>query len=198
MEAILKRRHWVFDMDGTLTKAEHDFEAIRKALDIGPRIPILEALNALPENEAQEKRVLLDKMERDVAERAAPMPGAKELLDSLQNLGVRLGILTRNNRTCTHITLAACGFDHYFNKADILHRDSCPPKPEPDGVHQLMRNWQADASDAVVVGDYLFDLQAGKRAGAATIYIDTSALFPWAEHSDISISHLEELLPLPG
>ena len=29
-------KHWVFDMDGTLTVAVHDFAAIREALDIPP------------------------------------------------------------------------------------------------------------------------------------------------------------------
>lgn len=31
---LARRRHWVFDMDGTLTVAVHDFAAIRRALEI--------------------------------------------------------------------------------------------------------------------------------------------------------------------
>ena len=41
-------RHWVFDMDGTLTVAVHDFAAIRQALAIPPEHDILTHLAALP------------------------------------------------------------------------------------------------------------------------------------------------------
>ena len=45
-------RHWVFDMDGTLTVAVHDFAAIRVALAIPPEDDILTHLAALPAEEA--------------------------------------------------------------------------------------------------------------------------------------------------
>lgn len=48
-------RHWVFDMDGTLTRAVHDFPAIRRALDIPEQDDILLHLAALPEAEAAAK-----------------------------------------------------------------------------------------------------------------------------------------------
>ncbi|MCT4836751.1 hypothetical protein LZK55_31615, partial [Pseudomonas aeruginosa] len=51
-------RHWVFDMDGTLTRAVHDFPAIRRALDIPEQDDILLHLAALPEAEAAAKHVL--------------------------------------------------------------------------------------------------------------------------------------------
>ncbi|KAF1011751.1 MAG: hypothetical protein GAK32_00637 [Pseudomonas fluorescens] len=41
-------KHWVFDMDGTLTVAVHDFAAIRVALDIPAEDDILTHLAALP------------------------------------------------------------------------------------------------------------------------------------------------------
>ena len=41
-------RNWVFDMDGTLTVAVHDFAAIRVALDIPAEHDILTHLAALP------------------------------------------------------------------------------------------------------------------------------------------------------
>ena len=197
MKNILLKQHWVFDMDGTLTVAVHDFEAIRKALDISPRVPILEALTAMPAAEAEAKRVILDEMERETATRSTPMPGAAELLESLHQRGVRMGILTRNNDVSAEITLAACGFDKYFHPDEILHRDSCSPKPEPDGIHYLLKRWGAPQDDAVMVGDYLFDLQAGKRAGVSTVYIDNSGQFEWEEFADVSVTDWHSLLPLP-
>lgn len=197
MKEILLRNNWVFDMDGTLTVAAHDFEAIRGALGIGSKVPILEAIAALPTEQAREKTLLLDELERETASRSMPMPGAAELLDALHRRGARLGILTRNNHANAVTTLAACEFAHYFADGDILHRESCAPKPEPDGVECLLRQWNSEAQDTVMVGDYLFDLQAGKNAGAATIYIDCSGRFEWAALADISVTNFESLLPLP-
>ena len=41
---ITEVRHWVFDMDGTLTIAVHDFAAIRRALEIPEEDDILQNL----------------------------------------------------------------------------------------------------------------------------------------------------------
>ena len=56
--ALASLRHWVFDLDGTLTKAVHDFALIRRALEIPPEADILGHLAALPAGVAQQKRDL--------------------------------------------------------------------------------------------------------------------------------------------
>ena len=60
-------RHWVFDMDGTLTVAVHDFPAIKRALDIPQDDDILHHLAALPEAEAAAKHAWLLEHERELA-----------------------------------------------------------------------------------------------------------------------------------
>jgi len=45
----------------------------------------------------------------------------------------------------------------------------------------------------VMVGDYLYDLQAGRSAGALTVHIDSAGLFRWPELADIMIESLEEI-----
>ena len=63
-------RHWVFDMDGTLTVAVHDFAAIRVALDIPAQDDILTHLAALPAAEAAAKHAWLLEHEREQIGRA--------------------------------------------------------------------------------------------------------------------------------
>ncbi|MCX5823683.1 MAG: hypothetical protein NTY86_09305 [Deltaproteobacteria bacterium] len=48
----------------------------------------------------------------------------------------------------------------------------------------------------VIVGDYIFDLQTGRNAGAATIHVDRTRSFLWPELTDIGVSTLEELLKI--
>lgn len=68
--SLAEVRHWVFDMDGTLTIAVHDFAAIRVALAIPAEDDILTHLAALPADEAAAKHAWLLEHERDQIGRA--------------------------------------------------------------------------------------------------------------------------------
>ena len=192
---LLKRRgHWIFDLDGTLTVSAHDFEHIRRVLGLAPETPILEALHAMPESEAAPLWDSLNELEFYYAGKASVMQGASELLQKLHENGRQLAILTRNTMPVVKHTLQACKIDHFFPLNHILDRDACMPKPSPDGVKQLLDLWQADADDTVMVGDYLYDLEAGKGAGVATVHLDTRGDVDWSEFTDIRVEELGELI----
>lgn len=191
---LFTRRHWVFDLDGTLTIAMHDFDAFRAAVGLPDGVPILEALERLKPDEAVSVSTRLADWERDVARQSLLQPGARELLEALAAEDVRLGILTRNLRAIAFETLDAVGLREFFPDATVIGRDEAPPKPDPGGVLHLLNTWRAEPHDAVMVGDYLFDLQAGRNAGASTVYIDPEGAFPYASHADRCIRALAELL----
>jgi HAD superfamily hydrolase (TIGR01509 family) len=188
-----QRNHWIFDMDGTLTISAHDFEYMRRELGLPSNTPILEALNAMPDDQAAPLWESLNQMEYHFASQASIMHGALGLLERLYQRNVQLAILTRNTLPVVEQTLQACGIEHFFPREHIFDRDACAPKPAPDGINQLLRLWQAHPDDTVMVGDYLFDLQAGKEAGVTTIHLDASGEFPWPDVADICIRHLDEI-----
>jgi HAD superfamily hydrolase (TIGR01509 family) len=192
---FLARGHWVFDMDGTLTVAVHDFDAIRAELGLPAGRPILEMLAELPEAVAREKHAVLDRIEAELAAEAVAAPGAAALLTELGRRGARLGLLTRNSRPNTAITLRRSGLADAFGPADRVTRDDGPPKPDPDGIHRLLARWGATPAEAVMVGDFRFDLAAGRAAGCATVHVDPSGAFPWPELTDLGVRSLAELLP---
>jgi len=195
---LAKRAHWIFDMDGTLTVAMHDFDAIRAELRLPPGRPILEELARLPESEARERFERLDRLELALARRARAAVGARALLESLAARGARLGILTRNSHANALETLRACELADFFEAACIVGREAAAPKPDPGGIHHLLEGWRAAPHDAVMVGDYRFDLLAGRAAGTATVYVDASGEFPFAEHADVSVDSLVALADLLG
>ena len=102
--------------------------------------------------------------------------------------------LTRNLRSIAFETLDAIGLRDFFEDDEVLGRDEAPPKPDPGGVESLLRRWGAQPREAVMVGDYVFDLQAGRAAGATTIYIDPEGEFPHRDHADHCIRRLADLL----
>ncbi len=194
MTDFLQCRHWVFDMDGTLTVAVHDFAAIREELGIPEGQPIVKTLNALPQEQAQPLRKRLQEIEADLAVQAQPAPGVQALLTSLKVRGCRLGILTLNSKENAWLTLETLGLDQFFEPEAVLGRWCLAnPKPHPDGIHRLLDHWNTDAQDAVMVGDFLWDLKTGRAAGLPTIHVDPSEAFPWPELTDLPVTSLEDL-----
>jgi HAD superfamily hydrolase (TIGR01509 family) len=191
---IHSRGYWVFDMDGTLTHAVHDFDDIRRRLNLVQGKPILEAIAELPPDEAARAHERLFEIELELALGAVEQPGAREFLAYLRDRGRGLGLLTRNSEELAHITLRSCGLDEFFEPACVVGRERCPPKPDPAGVLLLRDLWQTSAEDMVMIGDYLFDLQAGRGAGTMTVHFNSRDLTTWPEHSDLTIADFMELL----
>ena len=188
-----ERQHWIFDMDGTLTNSVHDFAYIRSELGLESDVPILEALNAMPVKQAAPLWQRLNEIESHFAAKATIMDGSRALLEKLASRGAQLGIFTRNVMPVVIETLKACEIEHLFPLEYIVDRDVATPKPSPEGIHHLLNLWQADADDAVMVGDYLYDLQSGRSAGVVTIHLDSRRDSIWPEFTDIYIREFSEL-----
>ncbi|MGA6098425.1 HAD family hydrolase [Stutzerimonas marianensis] len=197
MKQLADAQHWVFDMDGTLTLAVHDFPAIKRALDIPQDDDILHHLAALPDEEAARKRAWLLEHERELAYAARPAPGARELLYHLRDRGCRLGVLTRNAHELALVTLEAVGMGECFESADILGRDEAPPKPHPGGLLHLAERWGVEPQAMVMVGDFRFDLECAKAAGARGVLVNLTEN-PWPELTDLHALDCGELRRLLG
>ena len=188
-------KYWIFDMDGTLTNSAHDFVHIRAELGLDSSEPILEALHAMPSEEASPLWRKLDELELFYADQATIKSGAHELLDFLRATGAEMAILTRNTMPVVHHTLDACGIADYFTEPLIFDRDRCQPKPSPDGILRLLEMWQVGPQQAVMVGDFLYDLQAGSAAGVTTVHVDNSdGDDSWPEYTDIRVESLQHLM----
>ncbi|MBM7061459.1 HAD family hydrolase [Pseudomonas sp. UL073] len=190
---LREARHWVFDMDGTLTVAVHDFAAIRRALGIPPEADILHYLAALPEAEAAAKHAWLLEHERELAIGSQAAPGAVALVRELHERGCRLGILTRNAHPLALLTLGAIGLGDCFASEDVIGRDEAPPKPDPGGLLHLAKQWGVAPSELVMVGDYRFDLDCARAAGAHAVLVNLPEN-PWPELADAFARDCGELL----
>jgi HAD superfamily hydrolase (TIGR01509 family) len=188
------RDFWLFDLDGTLTIAAHDFAELRRLLGLDEEQPVLEALRAMDESQAAPLWKKVGTWELAIAERAVPQPDVTTLLQGLRDRGARMGIVTRNNWTNVETTLRAAGLSRFFSRDDVVTRDCTVPKPDPAGIRLLLGRWGGDASRAVMVGDYLYDLQAGRAAGVTTVHLDVDgASARWPELTDYRVASLREL-----
>ncbi|MBB4727370.1 HAD superfamily hydrolase (TIGR01509 family) [Xanthomonas arboricola] len=191
--ALSGYRHWVFDMDGTLTEAVHDFALIRRALEIPPKADILHYLASLPVEQAAAKHAWLLAHERELAQAAQPAPGAVALVRALQAAGCRLGMLTRNARALAQVTLQAIGLHDAFAWDDIVGRDEAAPKPAPDGLQYFAQRWAVEGTALVMVGDHHNDLACGRAVGACTVLVNTPG-DPWPGLADWRLQDCTQLL----
>ena len=182
----------IFDLDGTLTRPMLDFDRIRAEIGI-PSGPILEAIKLMNLDQRPRAESILYRHEKHAAENAALRPGAAETINFLRTRGLRVGILTRNARRWASLILS-----NHALVVDALHtRDDGPVKPSPDGVFSLIKTFNADPSRSWIVGDYLFDIQAGRAAGLTTVLLFGDRAPPsYAHQADHLICTFPELLPL--
>lgn len=184
---------WIFDLDGTLTIAQHDFDAMRTVLGVPPGALILEFIATQSDARQRQLHAQLDDIEIALANKARAAPGALALLDGLQRSGCPIGILTRNSLRNARAALRSIGALAMFDDDHILGRDEVTPKPDPAGIHQLLSAWQCSPADATMVGDYRFDMAAGRNAGCYTVHVSAGRPERWPDITDL---HLPNLLAL--
>lgn len=185
----------LFDLDGTLTRPHLDFDAIRREIGLptNPRTPVLEALERMTEQERARAQSILDRHEEEAARLSELQDGALEVLEAIQKLGIPTGVITRNSRRCADITLNR----HGLNFHRVHTREDGPVKPSPEPVLAMCRHFRVPPQAAWMVGDYLFDIQSGNAAGAATILLIGRGERPeYADQARFVIRSLRELLPL--
>ncbi len=185
---------WIFDLDGTLTLAQHDFPAIRRELGVPAEADILTYMAALPDSERLAMKAELDMIELRLAAQVEAAPGAVELIRHLHERGLRLGILTRNLQAVAQSTLAHLGIHECFAAEDVLGREEAAPKPQPEGIQLLLERWGLRPAQAVMVGDFRFDLEAGRAAGSRTCLVHADNL--WPELADWHVADCRRLLAL--
>ncbi len=185
----------IFDLDGTLADSPLDFDAIRNEIGLRPGVPILEQLADATDAERARAEVIMRRHERRAIATATLTDGCAELLAHLGTHAVPVGILTRNIREV--VDTFARNFQFSFHA--VYTREDGPPKPSPAGVLALCAKLGAAPHETLTVGDYKFDVLAGRNAGCRTVLYAPAPPHPedladWAP--DMVVRSLRELLPL--
>jgi HAD superfamily hydrolase (TIGR01509 family) len=105
-------------------------------------------------------------------EEVEPLEGAREFIEDLQETGysVVLASSAKKDEVEHYLDLLDARelADDWTTSADVE-----ATKPEPDLVQAALEKAEADAEDAVMVGDSTWDCEAAKRAGVETLAVLT-------------------------
>ncbi len=192
----LRDRHvkaMIFDFDGTLAVLNIDFGLMRERVfqwlksfgitedrikeryvleTIDEAYLLLKEEHSLSEAERfyQRAHQILEEVEFEAAAKGRLIEGTREILTYLRQKGIKIGIVTRNcegavRRVFPNIDLFC---DAFFSRNSVKR-----VKPHPDHLTSIMRALGVSDGDAVMVGDHVLDIQAGKEVGMMTIGVLT-------------------------
>ncbi len=151
----------IFDMDGTLTEELLDFPAIRWEIGLPEEGGILEHLAVMEPQDRGRAEAILDRHEMTAAEGCQLHDGARQVLDGLRARGVRTALLTRNSLACATRIIDRHGLVLDY----VATRENKPHKPHPDSILNITRRFGILPTQTLMVGDYLYDVEAAVAAG---------------------------------
>ena len=157
---------FIFDLDGTLVDSHRDFDAMRREMGLPAAKPILEALEQMDEIEAARCSEILKRHEFKGATKSTVIAGVGDFLRILDSQKMLRAVVTRNSRSMAKAMLARCSLRFDV----VITREDGPVKPDPWAIQTICDLWGIDPNRVAVMGDFHFDIEAGQRAGATTVF----------------------------
>jgi HAD superfamily hydrolase (TIGR01549 family) len=178
----------ILDMDGTITRPTLDFHRIRAEIGLPPG-DLTEVIAALPEPEQARAWQIIEAHEEAALHRQELQEGCAELLEACRANGMRIGVLTRNTQVSVDHLCAR--FDLCFDAA--LTREFPHMKPHPAPILHMLAQWQISPAAAIMVGDYVHDLECGRAAGTTTCFFRNAGCADYSDGADYTVSSMLQL-----
>jgi len=191
-DQLLKIKAVVFDFDGTLAVLNIDFSLMRERIfglmrEYGIRPETIQEKYLLEitdevyqglraknppgaERFYRESHAILHEVEMKAAEEGRLIPGTEATLKKLRRKGVKVGIITRN---CEDAVRKVFPSINDFCDIFVSRNSVKKVKPHPDHLTYAMKRLKTSGEEAVMVGDHVIDVQAGRRVGMKTIGVLT-------------------------
>jgi HAD superfamily hydrolase (TIGR01509 family) len=102
------------------------------------------------------------------------IPEAVEALKEAKRAGMRVALVTSKNRLELETFLPRLNVNGWVD-AVVSSSDVARPKPAPDSVLVALERLQASPSEAIFVGDTVYDIQCARGAGVRVIAVGWGA-----------------------
>lgn len=97
-------------------------------------------------------------------------PGAKKLVQQMQEAGMNLAIATNKGAHALHRALIATGLEKIFTVTRSAGQT--PAKPCPQMLQEIMDEFDVVASETLMIGDSLADIDMASSLGVDAIGVD--------------------------
>ena len=102
------------------------------------------------------------------------LPGAYRLLKDLHREGVKLAVASNKAGEFSRPILKHLKIDKFFRKV-VCGDDVKHPKPHPEILLSIMKEFKSPASRTLYVGDMDIDARTGRAAGVRTVIVVTGS-----------------------
>jgi HAD superfamily hydrolase (TIGR01549 family) len=178
----------IFDMDGTITRPIIDFESIRKELGILSG-DLLNEINKLTETEQKKAWAVIERHEDRALQKLELQSGARELLEKCARHNIKIGVVTRNLRRSVDYLCR----QHNIRFDAVVTREFPLVKPHPGPVLHMLEQWGIPPAKALMVGDYIHDIECGRTAGAQTCFFQNPGKPSYEKDADFIACSMAEL-----
>lgn len=190
---MTKFRAIIFDLDGTIVDSKLDFDKMRDDIGIKNGSPILEYLDTIDDElELMKAFDIVNEHELKGAQESTLIHDFLDFYQYLKQLQIPIGILTRNSKDVTNLTLDK----HNLAFDDVLTRDCCKAKPNPDGLNILSQKWEISPESILYIGDFKLDIETAHKAKMKSALILNNKNSEFASMADYTFNLFEELKPL--
>ena len=202
----------IFDLDGTLVDSRTDImSALNYAIspyNVEP-VSLDETMTLVGEGATRligkllEKRkisldlsLLVARFESYYSEHpvshTAPYPGVPETLRYLHNY--RKAVISNKFRSIALKVLEGLQLSQYFD--EVAGVDTFPErKPSPVPILRILEQFEVKSEEAFIVGDSIYDIQAGRASGAKTVAAAYGYGSPgFSDYADFIITEFPQLI----
>ncbi len=175
----------IFDLDGVLVDSREAWHHIHRTIfgGYGFEIPDREKWNKtlwgrdirdvckdFKISEQDEEKIIKwkDRLLLENLDKIVIFDGVELVLNGLKSRGIRLGVVSNNNKDFIEKVLKKLDIYKFF---DYVIGDEFGPKPGPAGILKILEILNCEKSKSVFVGDTQVDVDAGKAADIRTLIV---------------------------
>jgi HAD superfamily hydrolase (TIGR01549 family) len=184
-------RVFLLDWDGILADTRLDFSHLRNKYFGGNTVPLFETAKALPEPDRSLVLAEIEKVELEGADTASAMEGAHDLIAWLAEARRPWAVISRNSRESVFLAAQRCGITL---PAVTLCREDPYVKPDARALKLAADRLGVNLADCVMVGDFIYDLEAAKNAGIPFVYVREKRGAEWESRADFHYASMTEFV----
>lgn len=139
------------------------------------QLKYLEQLNYSDKQILQLEKLLLhaqEKFEKKFIKLFSPFEDTGTFLNYVSENNLKIGILTNNFSTTVMEVFSSNNIPfqgHIIGRGDVKQ-----PKPNIEGIVKLLKSFNADPSESIVIGDSDFDIDVAKQSNIRAIFLKRS------------------------
>ncbi len=139
-------------------------------------------------------------LKRHYSEMIYPFPGVEDLIRKLKEREYKIGLVTSRVGETTVQGLSQFGLEQYMDCL-VTCEDTNKHKPDPEPVQIALNKLSAVPSEAVMVGDSMYDIRCARNAGVRSVLVSwqmavTEEEIKGPEGPDFLIEKAEDLLSI--